>query len=61
MAIKLTTYDNVSDIVLQSRLEVEAMLRAEGMWPLTDEPNQKYKDELSVDELRKALKEQRKK
>ena len=57
---KTTTYENVSDIILQSRREVEEMLKAAGMWPLTNEPNQAYTDQLSTEELRKALKEQRK-
>lgn len=55
----LSTYANVSDIILQSRKEVEEMLKAAGMGPLTNEPNQQQIDELSAKQLRQAMKDQK--
>ena len=55
----LSTYANVSDIILQSRKEVEEMLKAAGMWPLTNEPNQQQIDELSAKQLRQAMRDQK--
>ena len=55
----LSTYANVSDIILQSRKEVEEMLKAAGMWPLTNETNQQQIDELSAKQLRQAMRDQK--
>jgi hypothetical protein len=45
--------------MLARNKEVEQMLRDAGMWPLTNEPNQTYTDNLSTAQLRQALKDQK--
>lgn len=58
MATKFPIYDHAAELILQSRLEMEAMLAAAGLAPLTDEPNQQQIDQLTAQQLRQAIKDQ---
>ena len=55
----LNTYWNMSDIVRQHRKEIDEMLAAAGMGPLTNEPGQQQIDELTAKQLRQAIKDQK--
>ena len=55
----LNTYWNMSEIVRQSKKEIDEMLAAAGLGPLTDEPGQQQIDELSAKQLRQAMADQK--